>query len=129
MNKRERQKLITKAHKALDAFLKEGRESKGGDWAAFTTNDELDLYVLMDAIAKAKFEEDSDGDRPLSYKMVNRTHQQPLYYTPLPYLYKAKTLLDIQKYMRLASMNLNIATEDMRALNATFEDFSREPGY
>lgn len=100
-------------YQALERFLEEPRESETG-WAPFTDQDEKRLHVLLDALARAKWQEDADGDRPLDVTVVNRTRQEPLHFNPLPYLYKLQTRAEVLEYLYQAQINLHVASDIVR---------------
>ena len=68
----------------IKTFLKERRVSDGG-WAPVTGDDMEQFHAVIYSLIEAKWGADPDGDRPIQYKLVDRTKYWPLHYFPIPY--------------------------------------------
>jgi hypothetical protein len=112
-----RDKIFDELDDKLDAFFAERVESKQGGWAEVSYEDQAEIILLFDAILRAKYEADADGDLPIEFKIINRNFCQRMHFCPQPYPRLAGD--DIKKIiaqLRTANMNLGIAQGEVDRL-------------
>lgn len=90
----------------LEKFYADGKRESDGGFAEVKPNDMGDLHRIFDAIIKAKFEKDPDGDLPIEFEMVDRNiHERPLaWWVRIPYNHKKE--IDEKEFNRILD-NLN----------------------
>ena len=90
----------------IAAFLAERRESDGG-YAPVTRDDIRQLYDIIYKLIELKWENDPDGDGPMSAKLIDHTKGHMSYFQPIPHK-------DDVAAFQIAVSNLHVASEDMR---------------
>ena len=102
----------------IKTFLKERRESNGGGWAPVTDEDMEQFHEVIYALIEAKWGADADGDRPMEYKLIDRTRYKSLHYFPIPYGHKDGKR---EEEFDNAITNLSMAMESVRTTEVVFE--------
>ena len=97
-------------------FLKGQSVSLDGGWAIVTEADMKEFNELVQGMVELRFGEDADRDRPVNFRLVDRTRFEPMHYWPLRYEHEAETMDDLLEIMHLAEMNLGIATSRFQSL-------------
>jgi|SRR5271157_2030389 len=103
---------LLNAQKAFENFLAHYRESHGA-YATVYKEDEDRLILLLNALRKAKFETDPDGDYPIEFRVINRHNYERMNFLPQPYTYQAKTTEDFVRCVEAAKANVNMATSHL----------------
>lgn len=104
-------KIPGKLQTLIELFLSERRESDGG-WAPVTKKDFDCLVAILGTLIAEKWAPDPDGDRPINYKLIDRTRFEPEHYFSLPYLHNIeKDPVAMEEYIDLAATNVKIALE------------------
>lgn len=102
----------------IEKFLKERRESNGGGWAPVTDEDMELFHAVLYSLIEAKWGADADGDRPMEYKLIDRTQYRPLHYFPIPYGHKDGKR---EEEFDNTITNLSMAMESVRTTEVMFE--------
>lgn len=97
--------------KAIDEFLAERRESECGGWAPVTVPDFRMLRDLIGMLIEAKWGEDADGDRPINFRLIDRTTFEPLHFHPVHYGHNINTKEEADKYLAEHLSNLETAVD------------------
>ena len=113
MTKRQRETL----DKLIDSFLAEKRVS-GGGFALVTEQDYDQLNEIIDTLVALKWSPDPDGDRPINWKLIDRTKFEPMHYFPVPYEHKMQDIHEQNGRLDTLLSNVSLATE---ALNTTLK--------
>lgn len=108
----------------INEFLTDRRMSDGG-WAPVTERDLEQLYTIMMRIIEMKWGPDPDGDRPINWKIIDRTRFWPMHYVPVPYEHKAKDDLALEHLFAVAT-NANIANEELSTALRVLQDKLRK---
>jgi len=95
-------------HQQLDAFLLDRRKSDGG-YAKITQKDITDLGELLRKIIEEKCEPDPEGNRPIEFKLIDRTRFEPMHFVPVAYEHKAENQGDLDEILDDHLLNLSIA--------------------
>ncbi len=101
----------------IEKFLKERRESTGG-WAPVTDEDMELFHEVIYSLIEAKWGADPDGDRPVQYKLIDRTKCWPLHFRPVPYGHKRGSR---EEEFEAAMTNLSIAMDFVQKTDMVFE--------
>jgi hypothetical protein len=107
MRKTERKALAG----LIDRFLAERRESDGG-YAPVTESDLNKLYAIISRLVRMKWGMDPDGDRPIEWKLIDRTRFERMHYVPIPYEHKAKGEAVFDR-LHFVALNASIANRDL----------------
>ncbi len=71
---------MTKAlQKRIDAFLSNKKKKQGTGWPKVTPGEISDLCDIFNALIKAKYQRDADGDLPLKIWITDRTRNASLH--------------------------------------------------
>jgi hypothetical protein len=102
--------LPAKLTKRIEAFLAERSVSEGG-FAPVGDKDLESMVGIMHALVEAKYEQDPDGDLPVSFHLVDRTRYQNTHFALIPHTRDAQhhDLQHLNQCLRAACMNLAIA--------------------
>lgn len=87
-------------------------ESEDGGYAAV---DPVDMGLLIEvvyAVIAAKWDEDVDGDLPVTLRLVDLTRYHILSSLPVPYLHKARDPKEFLYIMRIAAGNASQAMKE-----------------
>ena len=95
----------------ITEFLKERRESDYGGWPPVTDADMQQLYAILNKLIELKWEADPDGDRPIDYIIVNRKTHEHIYWWPVEYYNKQKTLADKLRVLEGHIANMSSAAK------------------
>lgn len=96
-----------KVHDAIDKFLKERKMCERGGYPKVTEADINSLYQLFDKIIDAKFQNDCDGDAPVTVRFVNRTEEHMPHFVPIPH--RDKDEASRRRNLEIAAFNLSVA--------------------
>ena len=107
MRERERRVL----DKLIDKFLAERRVSDGG-WAPVTESDSYQLNAIIERLVRMKWTADPDGDRPIEWRIIDRTQFGRLQYAPVPYEHDADGELGLER-LNIVLLNANIANREL----------------
>lgn len=113
------QKMI----KMIDEFLEETRKSRGG-WAPVEPQDEEQLDEIIDALVNAKWSADPDGDRPMRWKLIDRTKYEPMHFQPVEYDHKTNNPLRI---LRDHLSNLKVAQDKVDMMFRLYPNLLKGP--
>jgi len=107
---------VDRVHRFVDAFLEERRESDGG-WAPITHEDITLLNLVIRALVWAKCGADPDGDRPIEWKLIDRTRYGRDSFLPVRYPHDVDgTIRFLVLCFDPVMTNLRIAAEHARSL-------------
>lgn len=111
-------KVPEELSKNIKKFLKERRVSSGGGWAP-VTDDDMDLFhEIISGLIEAKWGQDADGDRPMQYKLIDRTKYRPMHYFSVPYGHRDGCR---EEEFDNAMTNLSMAMEAIRTTDVIVE--------
>lgn len=116
--------MSNRIHNLVDEFLRVRRNSDGG-WAQVTSTDLLFLNGIITQLLVEKFQEDSDGDLPVEFNIINRNTHQKVHYLPVPYTHPA-TVKEMMRRLSITQTNIQIAVNDLRASVQALEADSHE---
>ena len=107
MSKKRQEKLM----EYIYGFLAEHRDSDGG-WAPVTEQDLVQLDAIICLLIEAKWSPDTDGDRPISYRIVDRTREELPQALVLPLIRGAAGTEEAwDRYIDLAATNVSMAAQ------------------
>ncbi len=105
-------KIPDKVRQAILSLLEERRESDGG-YALVTDEDMVRFHAVMDALIVEKWGSDADGDRPMQYKLIDRTKYWPMHFDPVLYAHPGCSEQERREAFRERLANLQSAAEDV----------------
>ena len=108
----------------MHAWLNQPRESSGG-WAEITDDDFDELGYLVDGLIALKCEKDPDGDRPIDFKLINRTKDEPMHFRSVPYTRSDNTEEEILDIVSKHHSNYVVANGFLNTILAVFMDRKR----
>lgn len=98
----------------IDKFLEKRVESDGRGWAPVSKEDFRTLADIIGKLIEAKWGRDADGDLPVEFDLVNRTTHNRLHYRPMPYYWVSGNQDTLQEAIRMANVNLGLATSEVQ---------------
>lgn len=106
--------------KKIESFISTRSQSNGG-YAPVSNKDLQDLSSILHSLIEAKYEEDPDGDLPISYQLTDRTKYQTSPFSPMPHIHRLGDDANaLRSALRSAQTNVNIARDNfdqvMRAI-------------
>lgn len=108
MKKRMTKKMVEKRRKILllmESFLEERREVGKSGWAEVTPDDLAMLDNVLTALIEAKCAPDADGDRPIEFRLIDRTREMLPPFQPMPY----RRDVGEERFLEHAQFNLSVA--------------------
>lgn len=93
----------------IENFVGTKRKSSGG-WAPVMDYDLEELSGIIRQLVNEKWESDPDGDRPIDWRITDRTKFEPQHFFFLPYLHDSD-IEEIDKYIDLAQANVQMAMD------------------
>jgi hypothetical protein len=123
----------------IDAFIEEVRKfvqnksrSLDSGYAIVTKKDVEEMYDLIERMVELRFAQDSDGDYPIDFKLIDRTRFQSSHYRliPQPEDFDNETLEEQWNIAKIAKINLEVAQgqfeREWRMLNYLKEEQKTE---
>jgi hypothetical protein len=98
---------------AINEFLKERRESKGGGWAAIEPEDIDQLHEILARLVLLRCAEDADGDLPIEWNLIDRRRYEPMHFDAVPYSHgienRQRSAEAFEAHYSKVSLNLQVA--------------------
>lgn len=119
--------LPTDLTRKIEAFLANPSKSEGG-YAPVARDDLEQLAEILRDLVARKYEEDPDGDLPVSFELYDRTRYQRAYFSLIPHL-RDEDYNDIKKLnevMRAAMNNVSVANGQLEQAGRMFDMLVRE---
>jgi hypothetical protein len=95
----------------ITRFILNTRVSLDGGWAPVTKVEFETLNGIIQALIDVKWGPDADGDRPINYKLIDRTRFESDHFFLLPYLSRATGHKELLNYISYAATNSGIAQD------------------
>lgn len=113
--------------KKIESFIAIRSKSEGG-YSPVSNKDIQDLSSILQSLIEAKYEEDPDGDLPISYQLIDRTKYQTSPYSPMPHTHRLGGDLNaLRSALRSAQTNVNIARDNLDQVMRAIEYGVFEP--
>ena len=103
--------------KDVESFIE--RQSlcdENSGWPKVDAKDWVVLSLIIGRLIALKWQDDCDGDRPVEFKLRDRTKYESGWELALPYLHKAKTEAEEQEILSRAMTNAHSAMERLNRL-------------
>lgn len=108
MKKRMTKKTVEQRRKILllmEQFLEERREVGKSGWAEITEDDIAKLDKVLTALIDAKCAPDADGDRPIEFRLIDRTREMMPSFQAMPF----RRDVGEERFLEHAHYNLAVA--------------------
>lgn len=109
----------------IDTFLNDKRKSIRGAWATVLDRDLNDLCDIIELLIDEKFQGDADGDRPVRYRLYDRTQVEANHFFDIPHTHKTNNSEDMVEAISFATTNVKMAADKLDTLMKIFEDRKR----
>ena len=119
--------IPAKLNARIESFLGKKSKSQGG-FAPVGEKDLEELSEILRGLIKAKYEEDPDGDLPVSYELIDRTRFENTHWCRIPHAKDdaENDLMHLCTSLRAATANLSIAQGQVDRVQRTLEYGVRE---